>query len=128
MFTAIRACIVWCSGGAVEWEQVSENRCLIRQLCLITVPIQPLKKRIVTCAAIALGYKSKNELILGHKGVERFGQALFFDAEFGSISGGCNPESCTGQSVAQHTKDKSPRVTACDIIYVSTQPGADRTT
>jgi hypothetical protein len=44
IFTVIRAYIIRWSGVAVAWEQLSESQGLIHQLCLITVPMQPLKK------------------------------------------------------------------------------------
>ena len=75
IFTVIRAYIIRWSGVAVEWEQLSESQGLIHQLCLITVPIQPLKKSIFTFAVIS-GYKSVERSGLTQKNLSTTGQNL----------------------------------------------------
>ena len=63
IFAAIRSYIIRWSGVAVEWEQLSENQSLIHQLCLITVPIQPLKKKHLSSQSLLI----KNAVISATK-------------------------------------------------------------
>ena len=63
IFTVIRAYIIRWSGVAVAWEQLSESQGLIHQLCLITVPMQPLKKKHLSSQSLLI----KNAVISATK-------------------------------------------------------------